>query len=151
MYCIYVGIKFIPLRTPGGELIPGSGLFVKIKKFTKSKEKTSGEVQDKNTHPPPVQRHICRQVSFNLDDGVIEDFKSITKEEESDNSQEDSEDSKVDKNEIEDIETPDRPRLSSCPASFQSRSKESIREFSSHQNPRLLSVIAEVHADETDS
>ena len=27
-----VGIKFIPLRTPGGELIPGSGLFVKIKK-----------------------------------------------------------------------------------------------------------------------
>ena len=27
-----IGIKFIPLRTPGGELIPGSGLFVKIKK-----------------------------------------------------------------------------------------------------------------------
>ena len=27
-----VGIKFIPLRTPGGELIPGSGLFVQIKK-----------------------------------------------------------------------------------------------------------------------
>ena len=26
------GIKFIPLRTPGGELIPGSGLFVQIKK-----------------------------------------------------------------------------------------------------------------------
>ena len=26
------GIKFIPLRTPGGELIPGSGLFMQIKK-----------------------------------------------------------------------------------------------------------------------
>ena len=26
------GMKFIPLRTPGGELIPGSGLFVKVMK-----------------------------------------------------------------------------------------------------------------------
>ena len=30
--CMTAGIKFIPLRTPGGELIPGSGLFVQIKK-----------------------------------------------------------------------------------------------------------------------
>ena len=29
---LYPGIKFIPLRTSGGELIPESGLFVRIKK-----------------------------------------------------------------------------------------------------------------------
>ena len=29
---VYPGIKFIPLRTSGGELIPESGLFVRIKK-----------------------------------------------------------------------------------------------------------------------
>lgn len=29
---MHAGMKFIPLRTPGGELIPGSGLFVKIRK-----------------------------------------------------------------------------------------------------------------------
>lgn len=31
-YATAVGIKYIPLRTPGGELIPESGLFLKIKK-----------------------------------------------------------------------------------------------------------------------
>ena len=126
---------------------------MKIKKSTESNDKTSGEVQNEKMHPPPVRRRICRQVSFDLDDGVIEDFKSITKEkEERDNNNEaDNEDSKVDKNEIEDIEGPDRPRLSSCPASFQSQSEESIREFSSHQNPRIFATVAEVHADETDS
>ena len=38
---IDVGIKFIPLRTPGGELIPGSGLFVQIKKIIISVPQTS--------------------------------------------------------------------------------------------------------------
>lgn len=146
----YAGIKFIPLRTPGGELIPGSGLFVKIK--NESKDKTSGEVQNEKLHPPPVQRRISRQVSFNLDDGVIEDPKHVTKEEEEryDNSEADDEDSEADKDEIKDKERPDRPRLSSCPASFQSNSEESI-EFSSNQNARLLATVAEVHADATDS
>lgn len=43
----HLGIKFITLRTPGGEIIPGSGLFVKIKKvehsttFSESTEKSS--------------------------------------------------------------------------------------------------------------
>ena len=36
-----LGIKFIPLRTPGGELIPGSGLFVKIKKAAAAVESES--------------------------------------------------------------------------------------------------------------
>ena len=31
-FCMPPGIKFIPLRTPGGESIPESGLFVRIKK-----------------------------------------------------------------------------------------------------------------------
>ena len=125
---------------------------MKIKKFTESKEKTSDEVQNEKMHPPPVRQHIHRQVSFNLDDGVVEDFKSTTKEEKErdNNSRADNEDSKVDKNEIEDIERPDRPRLSSCPASFQSLSEESM-EFFSNQNPGLLATVAEVHADETDS
>ena len=29
---IFPGIKYVPLRTPGGELIPESGLFLRIKK-----------------------------------------------------------------------------------------------------------------------
>ena len=153
---LYAGIKFVPLRIPGGELIPGSGLFVKVKKFTESKEKTSGEVQNENVHRPPVRRRICRQVSFNLDDGSIEDFKSITKEEEErdDNSEADDEDSKMDKSEIDDIEIQDRPRLSTCPASFQSLSDRKSRvELSSNRNLRLprLATVAEVHGDETES
>ena len=36
------GIKFIPLRTPGGELILESGLFVKIKKMTPESDSITG-------------------------------------------------------------------------------------------------------------
>ena len=77
---MHTGIKFIPLRTPGGELIPGSGLFVRIKKAatavapTKTVgESTSGEVQE-----APRIRRISRpkkQLSFNLDDGIFEEIE----------------------------------------------------------------------------
>ena len=41
------GIKFIPLRTPGGELIPGSGLFVQIKKTVVSvPDRSDKDVQE---------------------------------------------------------------------------------------------------------
>jgi hypothetical protein len=51
---MYVGIKFIPLRTPGGELIPGSGLFVQIKKTVVSVPKTS----DRDAQEPTQDQQI---------------------------------------------------------------------------------------------
>ena len=44
---MYSGIKFIPMRTPGGELIPGSGLFVRIKKAAATSSDFS--LEDGNT------------------------------------------------------------------------------------------------------
>ena len=49
-----VGIKFIPLRTPGGELIPGSGLFVQIKKIVISVPKTSDRDVQKITQDQQI-------------------------------------------------------------------------------------------------
>ena len=51
---IDVGIKFIPLRTPGGELIPGSGLFVQIKKIVISVPKTSDSNVQKITQDQQI-------------------------------------------------------------------------------------------------
>ncbi len=38
------GIKFVPMRTGGGELIPESGLFVRIKKTTSSPDRTTSPI-----------------------------------------------------------------------------------------------------------
>ena len=48
---LFPGIKFIPLRTPGGELIPESGLFVQIKK-----KKLSSLTQQPEEDSPQVNR-----------------------------------------------------------------------------------------------
>ena len=53
-----VGIKFIALRTPGGELIPGSGLFVQIKK-------TAAEMSGR-------RGQINRQEAVDLKDGTVD-------------------------------------------------------------------------------
>ena len=37
------GIKYIPLRTPGGELIPESGLFLRIKKEEEEGSQGAGQ------------------------------------------------------------------------------------------------------------
>ena len=42
IHSFYSGIKFIPLRTPGGELILESGLFVQIKKTSVQNDSTLG-------------------------------------------------------------------------------------------------------------
>lgn len=69
---MHAGIKFIPLRTPGGELIPGSGLFVKIKKEVSRVtigNKNSGH--DLNARQEITKRHlISRQVGFDFEDGA---------------------------------------------------------------------------------
>ena len=41
-HSFYSGIKFIPLRTPGGELILESGLFVQIKKTSVESDSALG-------------------------------------------------------------------------------------------------------------
>ena len=50
----FTGMKFIPLRTPGGELIPGSGLFIKVMKvLARSTVKQAGNsVADHEQEPP---------------------------------------------------------------------------------------------------
>ena len=46
MVLVDAGIKFIPLRTPGGELIPGSGLFVQIKKMVLSVPEPKRDIRE---------------------------------------------------------------------------------------------------------
>ena len=78
-----VGMKFIPLRTPGGELIPGSGLFVRIKKKTIAAQVETNDgngvcdVSLSSTH-----QIDCRQVSNYLEDGFTDDSKDDTKDSE---------------------------------------------------------------------
>ena len=47
----YSGIKFIPLKTPGGELILESGLFVRIKK-TSTTTQSDGHTQGLHHEQP---------------------------------------------------------------------------------------------------
>ena len=120
---------------------------MKIKKTDATSESevwTSGVVQNEKPHPAPVQRRISRQVSFDLDDRVVEDSSHDSKEEEGGDSNSQIEsfntgDSEVDKNDLEYQGQPDRARLSSCPASFKS------------SNQRIFTTVAEVHGDATDS
>ncbi len=41
-FCLLLGIKFVPLRTTGGELIPESGLFLRIAKEEEGGRKEGG-------------------------------------------------------------------------------------------------------------
>ena len=67
------GIKFIPLRTPGGELIPGSGLFVKIKKKEIKESATEGEAGEDEIAQEPARRlgKLGKQETIDFDDQSI--------------------------------------------------------------------------------
>ena len=73
VYSMTIGIKFIPLRTPGGELIPGSGLFVQIKKTATATIPEMSGRRVKNVC------HISRQEAIDLEDG---DDHTILKDQE---------------------------------------------------------------------
>ena len=74
------GMKFIPLRTPGGELIPGSGLFVKIKKKAIGTDETSDDSRAHETLFPSVHQ-LRRQVPSDLEKSFTDDSKDDTREE----------------------------------------------------------------------
>ena len=62
------GVKFIPLRTSGGELIQGSGLFVKISKETSmSAASISASAPAAKLHSRPRLMHQANvEESLNL-------------------------------------------------------------------------------------
>ena len=64
------GIKFIPLRTPGGEIIPGSGLFVKIKKTEVKESAAEDEAGESKTAKESTRRliQLGKQETVDFDD-----------------------------------------------------------------------------------
>ena len=81
MLVIDIGIKFIPLRTPGGELIPGSGLFVQIKKTTES---SAPKVSDREVRETSQHQQIGGQeieiVAADIENRSIDDDTLLTEE-----------------------------------------------------------------------
>lgn len=85
-----VGIKFIPLRTPGGEIIPGSGLFVKIKKTVaaepSAREDTKKTSLDEQVGDEEIAVADIEHRSYYTDEDTIlsceDSFESETKREE---------------------------------------------------------------------
>lgn len=62
--CVYAGIKFIPLRTPGGDFIPGSGLFVRIKKTAAATKREATERE--TTKAVPATHRVSRQDAVDI-------------------------------------------------------------------------------------
>lgn len=65
------GIKFIPLRTPGGEHIPGSGLFVKIKKNISTNVKDECGNLTKKTLKTPRQEALDNDTTSAFRDETV--------------------------------------------------------------------------------
>ena len=129
-----VGMKFIPLRTPGGELVPGSGLFVRIKK-TATPQAGSTELEARNREavesvPSKSQvRRISRQEAIDIERGTIRD---VAKVEESD---------KAESGEKEEPTASYKRRFTS-PASLESSPGDPFKEYDASSK---LTVVVEVH------
>ena len=134
------GLKFIPLRTPGGELIPGSGLFVKIKKATAATtEETPRESGEAKETPPLHMRKISRQDTIDLDGEDAEETKDDTLEDERE------EESETEGGEDDSESRPDILRRFSSPASIECTTGLFFQDGSE------LTTIAEVYEDLKDS
>ena len=80
-----IGIKFIPLRTPGGELIPGSGLFVQIKKTAAATTTGAQAEQPEASNRKAAEdvlsksqdRRISRQEAIDTERGTIRDATKV--------------------------------------------------------------------------
>ena len=143
-FCMTVGIKFIPLRTPGGELIPGSGLFVKIKKAAAATGSTESEASDREAAAEvpskPHMRQIRRQEAF--EHGTIRDVVKVgvkhgERNEEDDKAERDDNEDKFDSEDP----TASYKRRFTSPASLESSPGDPFKEYDSSK----LTVMAEVH------
>ena len=143
-FCMSVGIKFIPLRTPGGELIPGSGLFVKTKKAAAATGSTESEASDKEAaaevKSKPHIHQIRRQEA--IEHGTIRDVAKVGvkyggRNEEGDKAERDDNEDKF--NSEDPIASYER-RFTS-PASLESSPGDLFKEYDSSK----LTVVAEVH------
>ena len=136
---INVGIKFIPLRTPGGELIPGSGLFVQIKKtvaFTGSTEPEASNREAVEVSSKPQVRRISRQEAIDNEHGTI---RNASKKQNED-------DDKVESSGVggkfdNEDPTASYKRRFTSPASLESNPGDPFKEYDSSK----LTVVAEVH------
>ena len=85
--CCHAGIKFIPLRTPGGELIPGSGLFVKIKK-KEATEPASETAQPTSSRQSSNRMKRQEAIEVINDEGTTEKDDTVNSSLQNDGSQE---------------------------------------------------------------
>ena len=148
----FPGIKFIPLRTPGGELIPESGLFVQIKKkklssLTQQPEEDSPQVNGSET----LNRADSTEQYFGDVDVTASIHPSLLKQRAVNRTAKDSSDS------ARPLSSP--PMLESHletaeeEASWKSKLDELVRESRTGGGGRekQLEVVAEVHGDENKS
>lgn len=153
------------MRTPGGELIPGSGLFVKIRKAATAVpeaaiENTSCDALE-ILHPPRARKisKQKKQVSFNLDDVVFDDEDTneeglgvCSEVDEMDIFGDSDEDVEVADCTVKVPEKPVLPRRFSSPAFFESSSLREQTEYCSlyyEHDDQSTRTIAEVYEDET--
>ena len=136
------GIKFIPLRTPGGELIPGSGLFVQIKKTAAATPgSTESEARDREAVediPSKSQvRRISRQEAIDIERGTIRDVAKVALKHGERNEERD----KAESDEREEPTASYKRRFTS-PASLESSPGDPFKEYDTSSK---LTVVAEVH------
>ena len=150
-----LGIKFIPLRTPGGELILESGLFVQIKKRSSlthlgsvaevSPQVKRSEMLDKSESTEQFFGDVS--VTESINPSLLRERQTVT------NHSDDDDD--VDPTPL------NSPRRQSCPValgthletevSWKSQLDELVRESRSSGREKQLDVIAEVHSSEAES
>ena len=127
-----VGTKFIPLRTPGGELVPGSGLFVQIKKTATpgSTELEARNIEAVESVPSKSQvRRISRQEAIDIERGTIRDVAKV------------EEGNKAESGEREEP-TASYERRFTSPASLESSPGDPFKEYDASSK---LTVVVEVH------
>ena len=138
MYFV-AGIKFIPLRTPGGELIPGSGLFVQIKKTATANASEASDREAAKAKEGLSNLHV-RQISRQeaIERETINDESNVTvKDGESDKAENSDMEGKFDS---EDQEASYYKRRFTSPAVLEG-SGDLFEEYDSSK----LTVMAEVH------
>ena len=147
-----IGIKFIPLRTPGGELIPGSGLFVKIKKTaaatTTGARTEQSEVNDRKAAEDALSesqgRRISRQEAFDIERGTIRDTTKVAMKYGAERKEawNDNADEREEKFDSEDPTASYKRRFTS-PAVLESSPADNP--FKEYDSSSKLVVVAEVH------
>lgn len=144
-------MKFIPLRTPGGELVPGSGLFVKIRKKALDTNETNEDSRAHETSLPFAHQLRRNFVSSDIEGRFTDDSNDDTREEGISQDQSSINDTTESFNDedsksgggLDDQEMSYRPRRFSSPA---------LLGYSGFlfKETQQLTAIAEVHEDAMD-